>query len=86
MAWTAPRTWVANDVLTAAQLNTDVRDNELFLKENILLEEADELTINAGAITITKSYHKIETEGAAASDDLVTIAGVAEGRIIHLRE
>lgn len=27
MAWTSPRTWVANAVLTAAQLNTDVRDN-----------------------------------------------------------
>lgn len=27
MAWTAPRTWVAGAVLTAAQLNTDVRDN-----------------------------------------------------------
>ena len=28
MAWTAPRTWVAGAILTAAQLNTDVRDNE----------------------------------------------------------
>lgn len=27
MAWTTPRTWVAGDVLTAAQLNADVRDN-----------------------------------------------------------
>lgn len=27
MGWTAPRTWVATNVLTAAQLNTDVRDN-----------------------------------------------------------
>lgn len=31
MAWTSPRTWVASAVLTAAQLNVDVRDNELFL-------------------------------------------------------
>ena len=31
MAWTAPRTWVATNVLTAAQLNTDVRDNSLAL-------------------------------------------------------
>lgn len=27
--FTAPRTWVATDILTAAQLNTDVRDNTL---------------------------------------------------------
>lgn len=29
MAYTVPRTWVAGDVLTAAQLNQDVRDNQL---------------------------------------------------------
>ena len=85
MAWTAPRTWVATDVLLAAQLNVDIRDNELFLKENILLEEADELTIAAGSVTLTKSYHKIDTQGDAAEDDLDTIAGGAEGRIIYLR-
>lgn len=27
MAWTTPRTWVATAILTAAQLNTDLRDN-----------------------------------------------------------
>ncbi|MGA1346149.1 MAG: hypothetical protein ACO35E_09310 [Ilumatobacteraceae bacterium] len=32
-AWTAPRTWVAANTLTAAQLNTDVRDNTLHLYE-----------------------------------------------------
>lgn len=31
MAWTTPRTWVAAAILTAAQLNTDIRDNENFL-------------------------------------------------------
>ncbi len=27
MAWTTPKTWVADDVLTASELNTHVRDN-----------------------------------------------------------
>ena len=27
MAWTTPKTWAANDVLTAADMNTHVRDN-----------------------------------------------------------
>lgn len=27
MAWTAPKTWAVNDVLTAADMNTYVRDN-----------------------------------------------------------
>lgn len=29
MSWTAPRTWVANEVVTAAIMNTHVRDNLL---------------------------------------------------------
>lgn len=32
-AWTAPRTWVAGNTLTAAQLNVDVRDNTLHIYE-----------------------------------------------------
>lgn len=32
MAWTAPRTWVTNEVVTAALLNAQIRDNELFLR------------------------------------------------------
>ena len=31
MAYVTPRTWVAGDVLTAAQLNQDIRDNVGFL-------------------------------------------------------
>lgn len=31
MAWTNPRTWVALEIPTAAQLNTHIRDNENFL-------------------------------------------------------
>jgi hypothetical protein len=31
MAWTAPRTWVAGEIVTAAYMNTHVRDNLLTL-------------------------------------------------------
>lgn len=31
MAWTSPRTWVSGEVITAALLNTHVRDNQLEL-------------------------------------------------------
>ena len=34
MAWTAPRTWVLGEVLTASLLNTHVRDNELSLTQH----------------------------------------------------
>ncbi|MGH2663694.1 MAG: hypothetical protein ACRDH8_13010 [Actinomycetota bacterium] len=32
MAWTAPRTWVTSEVVTASVMNTHVRDNETFLR------------------------------------------------------
>ena len=34
MAWTSPRTWVVSEFVTAALMNTHVRDNMLFLKSN----------------------------------------------------
>jgi hypothetical protein len=37
--------------------------------------ESRELTISSGAITPTKNYHTVDTEGNAASDDLDTVVG-----------
>lgn len=44
-----------------------------------------ELTIVSGAITITQSYHRIDTQSNAASDILDTINGGSEGDILFLR-
>jgi len=67
MAWTSPRTWVAGAVVTAAQLNTDHRDNLGILKTSIaddgrvsgelktFREAITTLTIAAGAITLDLS-------------------------------
>jgi len=49
------------------------------------LGTATELTIASGAITITGSYHTVDTEGDASSDDLDTINGGSEGNILVLR-
>lgn len=84
MAWTNPKTWAAA-VLTVADMNTHVRDNLNFLKANIALEAAVELTIATGVVTKTKAFHKIDTEANAASDDLDTINGGSEGDILLLR-
>lgn len=35
MAWTTPRTWVTGEVVTAAMLNEQIRDNELFLRKHV---------------------------------------------------
>jgi len=42
-------------------------------------------TISSGAISYTGAYMVIDTEGAAASDDLDTINGGSEGDIIRFR-
>ena len=57
--------------------------NQEFLGLN--LTNATELTIAVGVITKTQSYHRVDTEADAASDDLATINGGAEGDIIVLR-
>ena len=43
------------------------------------------LTIASGVITRVQSFHRIETEGGAASDDLDTINGGAEGAVLFIR-
>jgi len=35
MGWTTPRTWVTGAVLTAAQMNEQIRDNQNYLKEHM---------------------------------------------------
>lgn len=44
-----------------------------------------ELTISFGTITVTGSYHKVDTESDAASDDLDTISGGISGMRLVLR-
>lgn len=48
-------------------------------------DDATILTIATGAVTITQAYHSIDTEAAAATDDLDTINGGVAGDIIYLR-
>lgn len=45
------------------------------------------LTIASGVITVTQSYHTVDTEGAAGTDDLDTIddSGLADVSLITLR-
>lgn len=46
---------------------------------------AEALTIASGVITAAKTHVVVDTEGAAATDDLDTINSPAEGKIIFLR-
>lgn len=94
MAWTSPRTWVSGELVTASIMNTYIRDNQNLLKTPINdsgeleFTDASELTIASGVITVIQNYHKVDTQGDAASDDLDTITAgtnVAAGFILHLR-
>lgn len=44
-----------------------------------------ELTLSSGAVTATGSHHTIDTESDAASDDLDTISGGADGDYLTIR-
>lgn len=48
MAWTAPRTWVSGELVTAALMNSALRDNLLILKTSI----ADDGSLIVTATTI----------------------------------
>lgn len=50
--------------------------------QQLNLKAPTDLTIAAGAVTITQSHHRIDTEAAAASDDLDTISGFAANRLL----
>lgn len=85
MSWTEPRTWIIGEKLLKADLDAQVRDNLNYLKTNIALEAASELTIASGVITKTRSHHTVDTQSDAASDDLVTINGGSEGELLLIR-
>ena len=44
-----------------------------------------ELTVASGAVTATGSYHRIDTEGDAGTDSLITINGGVEGQLLVLQ-
>jgi hypothetical protein len=51
----------------------------------IILNVGGELTISSGAITVTGTYHTVDTEGDASTDDLQVINGGTAGQILVLR-
>lgn len=54
--------------------------------ERLRLGNGGELTISGGSATVTKPYHTVDTEADAASDELITINGGADGRVILLQQ
>lgn len=56
--------------------------------KGLQLNDATTLTLATDAVTVTQSYHAIDTEAAAATDNCATLTagtGVAAGFVLHLR-
>jgi len=53
MAWTAPRTWVADEIVTAALLNAQIRDNALVLSTHAHTGAAGMGASTLSAVTLT---------------------------------
>ena len=65
-------------------ISTDLVVDNLKAKK-ITLDMGGELTIASGIITATHSFHSVDTESDAGSDDLVTINGGTAGMLLTLR-
>ena len=96
-AGTARVFFVSGDYLTAGLVSNNYFDGDInfavtgvrFDRSNYFALDSNtsvvsELTISAGAITISNPYHRIDTEADAATDDLSTINGGADGDILVL--
>lgn len=84
----------SNTRLTTLDLGTgdwDFEGNKISNVEEININghvqfDRSDLTISGGVITVTGSYHRVDTEGSAASDDLDTITAASEsGQILVIR-
>lgn len=63
----------------------DVTTTNMTVNGIISFGAAPELTISSGVITVTASYHQVDTQSDAATDDLDTINGGVQGGIYIFR-
>lgn len=58
--------------------------NSQLLDNGVPIGDGSALTISAGVVTVTTGFHRIDTQGAVASDDLDTVSGGENGKILVL--
>ncbi len=63
----------------------EVSDGTVTHKAIVSLGPSDTLTIATGAVTATQSWHFVDTESAASTDDLDTINGGSVGGVLVLQ-
>lgn len=80
MAWTAPRDWVADEVVTAAVMNSAVRDNLRYLKglDGDITFEDDIITAhNVDGVDVSAHEARHVSGGADDIDSALAIAAMA---------
>ena len=89
MAWTTPRTWT-NVVVSASDLNTDIRDNENILKTRIA-DNGNPLFASAGGAAKTTNYTvttaDVLVDCGGSSDWTLTLYAVSgnAGRVLFVK-
>lgn len=75
MAWTVPRTWVAGELVTAAMMNTHIRDNMNFLFAQAKISTYAAALANVGPSVATEvTALSFTIPGGAMSDGDVVLA------------
>src|SRR5687768_10186599 len=72
-AWTTPRTWVTNELVTAAQMNTHVRDNLTELRAGGIALASGA----AGDVLCNSSATQIGRVAAVATGQILQSGGAA---------
>lgn len=73
------------DGATGASLQVTIYPDRVTLEKFLNFGAPSTLTISSGEVTAIKSYHRIDTQGAASSDDLDTINGGSDGDVLVLK-
>lgn len=72
MTWTAPRTWVTDEIVTSSLLNTHVRDNLLSLSHSYDYSVSDTDVANTAAET--SLWSKVITGGDMGSNGMLKLS------------
>ena len=80
----------ADDTVTNLTLSgasgseSTVAAGSLTVTDFLKTPESAELTIASGVVTATASFHSVDTEADASTDDLDTINGGSEGAVLYI--
>ena len=72
MAWTTPKTWVTGEPLTASDMNTHIRDNLDYLKDQVNDAPRDSYEVNESSDYTTTSTSFVDVDATNLSLTITT--------------